>query len=175
VTERQEVKRDEFYRVLGIRSRYVGPTERGSHRFEEDGRSIQIPDWHFQKMLEDDEIVPDGPGLEAGPAATHIARGALPERFDHALQEVLDDMLDANTDPKATRQIVVKVTFKPMESRSEASVKLDVQVKRAGLEPIGGAVFLGRKDGRIRMVTHDVRQEDAFDGVHPIDRTAEGE
>lgn len=103
-----------------------------------------------------------------------VGRGCLPERFEHALQEVVDSIEDPNTEWKKQREIVIKVKFKPSESRSEAHVAVEVDTKLPGLAAVGAAVFIGRRDGRRRIVTRDVQQEDAFsDGVLPMDRAAD--
>jgi len=77
-----------------------------------------------------------------------LNQGAAVERFNLALQDVLDNIQDPNTDPKAVRTVTMKVTFKPDGDRGIANLKCDVVPKLAPIAPFDVRVFLGRdKDG----------------------------
>ena len=54
----------------------------------------------------------------------NLGNGAAVELFDEALEKVLKNIMDPNTDPKAERSITMKVTFKPDENRDMAPVTL---------------------------------------------------
>ncbi|PKN20924.1 MAG: replication terminator protein [Deltaproteobacteria bacterium HGW-Deltaproteobacteria-6] len=78
-----------------------------------------------------------------------LNQGAALERFNLALQDVLDNIQDPNTDPKTTRTVTLKVTFKPDSDRGIANLKCDVVPKLAPIAPFDVRVFLGRdKDGK---------------------------
>lgn len=78
-----------------------------------------------------------------------IGSGATVERFDLAMQEVLDNIQDVNTDPKKPRTVVLKVTIHPDEDRGVGKYLIDVQSKLSPIKPHPGRVFLGRdKDGK---------------------------
>lgn len=55
----------------------------------------------------------------------NIGGGAAVEKFDIALQQVLDNIADPNTVENAVREIVLRVRFKPTD-RSYARIEIDV-------------------------------------------------
>lgn len=78
-----------------------------------------------------------------------LNQGAALERFNLALQDVLDNIQDPNTDPKKARTVTLKVTFKPDGDRGIANLKCDVIANLAPIAPFDVRVFLGRdKDGK---------------------------
>ncbi|OPY83166.1 MAG: hypothetical protein A4E71_02921 [Smithella sp. PtaU1.Bin162] len=78
-----------------------------------------------------------------------LNQGAAVERFNMALQEVLDNIQDPNTDPKKARQVTLKCTIKPDSDRGVGVVIVDVASKLAPIAPFDVRVFLGRgKDGK---------------------------
>jgi len=102
-----------------------------------------------------------------------VARGAAPEVFAHEFAKVLKNIQDPNTDPGEVRSISLTFKFKPLTSREEAQVRLEVKSKLAAMAPVGGHMFMGRQDGKLRATTHDTSQDDLFDRetgeVIPID------
>lgn len=77
-------------------------------------------------MYQDDERV----------SLQSLCDGAAIERFDIALAEVVENVLDINTDPKVTREITLKLKFKPNEDRTYAHVEMAVSSKVAPLAPV---------------------------------------
>ena len=78
-----------------------------------------------------------------------LNQGAALERFNLALQDVLDNVQDPNTDAKKARSVTLKVTFKPDSDRGIANLKCDVVANLAPIAPFDVRVFLGRdKDGK---------------------------
>ena len=78
-----------------------------------------------------------------------LGQGAAVERFGLALQKVLDNIQDPNTNPKAKRSVTLKVTISPAEDRSVSDVQIDVLEKLAPIKPFGTRLFMGRdKDGK---------------------------
>lgn len=78
-----------------------------------------------------------------------LGQGAALERFNLALQDVLDNIQDVNTDPKKARTVTLKATIKPSDDREVGSVVVDVVSKLAPIAPFDVRVFLGRdKDGK---------------------------
>jgi hypothetical protein len=93
----------------------------------------------------------------------NVCGGALRERFEHALQQVLENIADPNTPADAVRAITIQIAFKPpKDSRERAAVKLQVTAKLAPRSPVADVTYLGRKDGRLVAVAFDPRQLDAF-------------
>jgi hypothetical protein len=92
-----------------------------------------------------------------------IAAGALEELFGAELSKVLATIQDVNTDPKAKREIGIKLTFAPSEDREMTEVKVACNSKLAGLLTVKTRAFLGRQDGRLVAVEHDPKQSGLFD------------
>ena len=103
----------------------------------------------------------------------NIAGGALPERIDDAVQRVLANIADLNTDPEAKRKIVVTVTFSPFKDRSGALVDLAVESKGASPEAVSGTIYIQKRGGQISAFTHDPRQEQLFRHEAPATPTAQ--
>lgn len=66
-----------------------------------------------------------------------IKEGAVEERFQIELMRVLNNIRDPNTDAKATREITVKVIFKPGDQRDQAFVVVKATSKLAGIHGVG--------------------------------------
>jgi hypothetical protein len=85
---------------------------------------------------------------DQGVSLETLGQGAAVERFNLALQEVLDNIQDPNTDAKKARTVMLKATIKPKEDREVGSIQVDVVSKLAPIAPFDVMVFLGRdKDG----------------------------
>ena len=85
----------------------------------------------------------------------NIGNGATIERFNLALQEVLDNIQDLNTDPKKARKVVMTVTIVPDEDRGVGRYLIDVAAKTAPIKPHPGRVFLGRNSRGKGVATED--------------------
>lgn len=88
----------------------------------------------------------------------NVAGGIVPEMFERHLEDVLRDIDDPNTDPKAKRTITIEVTFSPSEDRRAAAVWVKFGAKKAGVKPMGTVVHLGRKGGRLVAMGADPNQ-----------------
>jgi hypothetical protein len=73
-----------------------------------------------------------------------IGAGAAVERFQLALQEVLDNIIDPNTDAKKARVITLKITMKPDENREFSSAEISVGTTLAPITPVKTKIFIGR-------------------------------
>lgn len=86
---------------------------------------------------------------EKGISLDTLNQGAAVERFNMALQEVLDNIQDPNTEPKAARTVTLKCTIKPDDDRGVGNIKIEVVAKLAPVAPFDVRVFLGcDKDGK---------------------------
>lgn len=76
-----------------------------------------------------------------------LAEGALAEKVNMALNEVLSNIADLNTDWKAKRKLTIEITFQAQEDRELAL--LDIKTKKKLVEPksIGTKIIIGT-DGR---------------------------
>ncbi|SFG09882.1 hypothetical protein [Sporolactobacillus nakayamae] len=61
-----------------------------------------------------------------------LAGGAVAERFNRELQQVLNNIADPNTDAKKKRKLTITVTFAPKEDRSLANISV---LAKKGLVP----------------------------------------
>ena len=73
-----------------------------------------------------------------------IGQGAAVERFNLALQEVFNNIQDANTSPKAAREVTLKLKIKPDENREIGDVSVEIVSKLASVMPFIVRFFLGR-------------------------------
>lgn len=73
-----------------------------------------------------------------------FAGGALQEKFDDAMEKILQNMMDPNTPWKNKRKIIVEVTFEQNEDRDDSSVNVSVVTKLAPVKPIGTRMAIGK-------------------------------
>lgn len=73
-----------------------------------------------------------------------FAGGALQEKFDDAMEKVLQNMTDPNTPWKNKRKILVEVTFEQDEERGDASVNVSVVPKLAAVKPVSTRMAIGK-------------------------------
>ncbi|MBW2342526.1 MAG: replication terminator protein [Deltaproteobacteria bacterium] len=86
---------------------------------------------------------------------SNIGDGAAMEMFDLELGRILKNIMDPNTEPKAAREIVLKVKFRPDEDRDLAQVDVAVSSKLAGSKAFMTRVIFG-KDSRGRMEAREL-------------------
>lgn len=77
-----------------------------------------------------------------------IANGGLVERFEDALQRVIENITDPNTDATATRAVTVKLTFKPTKDRRIAPTTVMVEPKLAPQTSLGTTIYIGKDKGK---------------------------
>lgn len=73
-----------------------------------------------------------------------FAGGALQEKFDVAMEQVLANMLDPNTPWKNKREINIKVSFEQNEDRDDTHVEVSVVPKLAAVKSIGTRMAIGK-------------------------------
>lgn len=73
-----------------------------------------------------------------------FAGGALQEKFDSAMEQVLANMLDPNTPWKNKREINIKVSFEQNEDRDDTHVEVSVVTKLAAVKSIGTRMAIGK-------------------------------
>jgi hypothetical protein len=92
-----------------------------------------------------------------------LAGGAAIERFDDELARVVANVLDPNTDEKATRTITLKVKVKPGRDRDFGAVSFSVGSQLAQARPVETMVFFGVQDGVAIAVENNPKQARLFD------------
>lgn len=89
-----------------------------------------------------------------------LSQGAAVELFNHALQRVLENVLDVNTDPEQKREITLVVSIKPDESRMHGKVDIAVKAKLASDKGVTSIMFFGREGGVAVALERNPRQMD---------------
>lgn len=86
------------------------------------------------------------------PMLSEMASGAAEDLFSAAVDQVLANIDDPNTDAKAARTITLTITFRPNEERTQSTMQVKCATKLAGVRPVGTLVFMGRRRGKLAMV-----------------------
>jgi hypothetical protein len=74
----------------------------------------------------------------------NLKGGAVIEAADNALEEVYQNILDPNTEATQTREVSVKLIFKPGKDRSTNQLVIKVDRKLAAQAPMEAAIFIGK-------------------------------
>lgn len=92
-----------------------------------------------------------------------LSNGALPEMFESDLARVLANIANVNTPAKALREIVIRVRFKPDETRELSQITATCVARLAPNLPAVTQAFLGTQDGVLVAVEANPRQPGLFD------------
>lgn len=80
----------------------------------------------------------------------NLAGGAVQERFNQALKEVMENIADPNTDWKKKRKLTINLTFETKEDRDLTEVTIDTKVSLAPRSSVGTKILIDRDlDGEI--------------------------
>lgn len=85
-----------------------------------------------------------------------IAGGALQEKANQALQQVLNNMQNPNTPWKNKRAVTIKMTFTQNEDRDDSTCEISVDTKLAPVKPVETKFSLGKnlKTGEVEAVEY---------------------
>lgn len=81
--------------------------------------------------------------MEAIISLSDFCGGALQEKLNVAMKEVIDNMLDPNTPWKKAREVNVKISFNQNEDRDDVSVSVHVTTKTAPVTAIETRMGIG--------------------------------
>ena len=73
-----------------------------------------------------------------------LTGGARQEKFDRAMESVVNNMQDPNTPWKVKRAITIKLVFEQAEDRNDAAVNISVETKLAPVKPIATRMAVGK-------------------------------
>lgn len=73
-----------------------------------------------------------------------IAKGALDEKLNAALKDVIENLLDPNTDHKAKRKITIDMKFQTDDTRELAGIEVSTKVSLAPSMPVATKMLIGR-------------------------------
>ena len=76
-----------------------------------------------------------------------IMDGAITERFNHVLRQVLDNIADPNTAPEKIRKITLTLAIKPNEERDIATITAEAKPTLVPRKSVGTVVSLFEQDG----------------------------
>lgn len=97
-----------------------------------------------------------------------LCGGGAVEIFDAELQAVVANILDPNSEAKATRELNLKIKIKPDESRRLGQVAVMVTSKISPIKGLGTTFFFGRKGGKCFAVENNPAQGELFDSTKPV-------
>lgn len=81
---------------------------------------------------------------------SELMDGGVEERFNAEMDKIWANVQDPNTDPKAKREITMKVVIKPNERRDSADFQVQVTGKVAPPTPLSQTVLLSfNPDGSV--------------------------
>ncbi|MBQ3326535.1 MAG: hypothetical protein IJG86_01955 [Clostridia bacterium] len=73
---------------------------------------------------------------------SELMDGGVEERFNFEMDKIWQNVQDPNTDPKAKREINIKITVRPNERRDSADFDVSVIPKLAPFKPLSKTVTL---------------------------------
>lgn len=83
-----------------------------------------------------------------GLTVENLCGGAVQERINRAIKQVVDNILDPNTDPKKKREIDLKLIFSPNEDdREDVSVEARVTTKTASEQGVTTQLYISKDPG----------------------------
>ena len=78
-----------------------------------------------------------------------LANGAVEEQFQMALNKIMNNISDLNTEALSKRKLTLEVVFKPDESRKLIDTKFTIKEKLAPLTSVNTAILLGQDGGKV--------------------------
>ena len=87
-----------------------------------------------------------------------LAEGGLTEKVNMALQDVLNNIADPNTDYKVKRKLTVDITFVSQEDRELALLDIQTKTKLAPPKSIGTKIVIGT-DGKGGIMASEFKNQ----------------
>lgn len=75
-----------------------------------------------------------------------LARGAVRERFDHAVLQVVENILDPNTAAKGARTVTITLKMVPDENREMVALTANVATKLQPRASVAAILMVGHND-----------------------------
>ena len=99
-----------------------------------------------------------------------FAEGALAEKMNGALKEVLENIQDPNTDFKFKRKLTLEMIFVSGEDRELAEVSMIAKTKLAPNKPIATKIVIGT-DGKGGVLASEYKKQVPGQSVMRVDDT----
>jgi len=77
-----------------------------------------------------------------------IKGGAIIEGINEAIQKVLDNIVDPNSEPDAKREVVLKLAFKPSTNRAITEISAQIKPNLAPDISIRSAAYVVKENGK---------------------------
>lgn len=87
-----------------------------------------------------------------------LADGALAEKVNVALKEVLENIQDPNTDWKIKRALTVEIKFEAQEDRELALLDISTKTKLAPKKSVGTKIIIGT-DGKGGVIASEFKKQ----------------
>lgn len=87
-----------------------------------------------------------------------FADGALSEKMNMALKEVLENIADPNTDYSKKRKLTLEITFEPDEERELAALSIITKTKLVPTTPIATKIVIGT-DGKGGILASEYKKQ----------------
>lgn len=97
-----------------------------------------------------------------------FAEGALAEKINIALKEVLENISDPNTDFKLKRKLNLEMTFSSGEDRELAEVTILAKTKLAPNKPIAAKIVIGT-DGKGGILASEYKKQVPGQSIMRVD------
>ncbi|WP_409068880.1 replication terminator protein [Clostridium caseinilyticum] len=97
-----------------------------------------------------------------------FADGALAEKINMALKEVLENIADPNTDYKTKRKLTVDMTFVSGEDRELTEVSIVAKPKLAPTKPLAAKIVIGT-DGKGGILASEYKKQIPGQSVLRVD------
>ena len=94
--------------------------------------------------------------------------GAIFERINRELKEVIDNIRSTDTDDKA-RTLTIKMSIKPLNNRTQLAIQTTVNKSLRPTQPVDTQVFMQEVAGRIQAFENDGLmdgQKNIFGEIH---------
>lgn len=92
----------------------------------------------------------------------NVARGSVPEVFEHSVEQVIKNIRDVNTSPTQKRKITLEFIFAPSETRETGDIEFKSTVKLAAIKAATGNFFIAATGAGSRAYCRDPRQDSLF-------------
>lgn len=106
-----------------------------------------------------------------------FADGAVAQKVERELQNVINDIHDPNTDPEKARKITITLTLTGDEKREYIDTKVDVKASLVGHKPASTKMIMGKQDGKVtaRELVSGKKDQMFFDTADNVVKTDIGE
>lgn len=119
-----------------------------------------------QRMAQDEEQLEGPITINIG----NVCGGAMVEAFALKLQELLDNIMDPNTEARKKRELHLVLRLTPKDDRVQIDSEFECTTKLAGLIPTQSRMYIGRDEmGSLYALTEDPRQMHIFTPPKPVE------